>query len=219
MSRLRILVFAPDCNPEGISILYVTYSHAAALAKLHDVALVVGAPVEDTVRRAKEPFRTNGMPGFDFDPATFTKLINHHLGPTVLLTNRMGWTAEQVVAGYAGQQQVERVFRGLKERRLVRLELHVSLDRLQNPHPCVLLPAGHLLAAVCAPAGENRPGRSFCREAHRGVTAESAVRSALPAAMRERPDRAAYIASKRTLAQQALAKALKLDELQSTQRG
>jgi len=41
-----------------ISIPYVTYSHAAALAKLHDVALVVGAPVEDTVRRAKAPFRT-----------------------------------------------------------------------------------------------------------------------------------------------------------------
>jgi hypothetical protein len=58
MSRLRILVFGPDCNPEGISIPYVTYSHAAALAKLHDVALVVGAPVEDTVRRAKAPFRT-----------------------------------------------------------------------------------------------------------------------------------------------------------------
>ncbi len=37
---------------------YVTYSHAAALAKLHDVTLVVGAPVENNVRRAKGPFRT-----------------------------------------------------------------------------------------------------------------------------------------------------------------
>ena len=37
---------------------YVTYSHAAALAKLHDVALVIGAPVEDNVRRAESPFRT-----------------------------------------------------------------------------------------------------------------------------------------------------------------
>ena len=33
MSRLRILVLGPDCNPEGISIPYVTYSHAAALAQ------------------------------------------------------------------------------------------------------------------------------------------------------------------------------------------
>jgi glycosyltransferase involved in cell wall biosynthesis len=37
---------------------YVTYSHAAALAQLHDVALVVGSPTEDPVRRAKAPFRT-----------------------------------------------------------------------------------------------------------------------------------------------------------------
>jgi len=37
---------------------YVTYSHAAALAQLHDVALVVGSPSEDPVRRAKAPFRS-----------------------------------------------------------------------------------------------------------------------------------------------------------------
>jgi hypothetical protein len=33
------------------------------------------------------------------------------------------------------------------------------------------------------------------------------------------PDRAAYVLSKQTLTQQALAKALKLDQLQMTQRG
>jgi glycosyltransferase involved in cell wall biosynthesis len=37
---------------------YVTYSHAAALAKLHDVSLVVGSPTEEPVRRGKAPFRT-----------------------------------------------------------------------------------------------------------------------------------------------------------------
>jgi glycosyltransferase involved in cell wall biosynthesis len=58
MSRLRILLLAPDINPESISMPYVTYSHAAALAELHDVALVTGAPSEDTVRRAKAPFRS-----------------------------------------------------------------------------------------------------------------------------------------------------------------
>ena len=40
MSRLRILLLAPDCNPEEVSMPYVTYSHAAALAQLHDVTLV-----------------------------------------------------------------------------------------------------------------------------------------------------------------------------------
>src|SRR6202451_344800 len=58
MSRLRILVLGPDCNPEQVSMPYVTYSHAAALAQLHDVTLVVRAPSEAPVRRAKAPFRT-----------------------------------------------------------------------------------------------------------------------------------------------------------------
>ncbi len=58
MNRLRILVLVPDCNPYGVSMPYVTYSHAAALAHLHDVALVTGSPSEDAVRRAKAPFRT-----------------------------------------------------------------------------------------------------------------------------------------------------------------
>src|SRR5437016_5463911 len=58
MNRLRILLLAPDCNPEQVSIPYVTYSHAAALAQLHDVTLIVRSPSEEPVRRAKAPFRT-----------------------------------------------------------------------------------------------------------------------------------------------------------------
>jgi glycosyltransferase involved in cell wall biosynthesis len=58
VSRLRILLLAPFCDPDAVSMPYVTYSHAAALAQLHDVTLVVGAPVEDKVRRPKAPFRT-----------------------------------------------------------------------------------------------------------------------------------------------------------------
>lgn len=56
MSRLRILVLAPDGDPTRVSIPFVTYCHAAALAKLHDVTLVIGSPVEDHVRSAKAPF-------------------------------------------------------------------------------------------------------------------------------------------------------------------
>jgi glycosyltransferase involved in cell wall biosynthesis len=58
MSRLRILVLGPDCNPERVSIPYVTYSHAAALAQLHEITLVIGSPVEGPVRRAEAPFHT-----------------------------------------------------------------------------------------------------------------------------------------------------------------
>jgi glycosyltransferase involved in cell wall biosynthesis len=56
MNRLRILVLAPDCDPESVSMPYVTYSHAAALAEIHDVTLVARPPVEGAVRRAKASF-------------------------------------------------------------------------------------------------------------------------------------------------------------------
>lgn len=58
MSRLRILVLAPFCDPDAVSMPYVAYSHAAALAEIQDVTLVVGAPVENNVRRAKGAFRS-----------------------------------------------------------------------------------------------------------------------------------------------------------------
>jgi glycosyltransferase involved in cell wall biosynthesis len=58
MSGLRVLVLGPDCNPERVSIPYVTYCHAAALAELHDVTLVARSPVEDALRRAGAPFRS-----------------------------------------------------------------------------------------------------------------------------------------------------------------
>src|SRR5277367_1972019 len=57
MSRLRILVLAPFCDPDAVSMPYVTYSHAAALAQIHDVTLVIGAPVENSVSRANGEFR------------------------------------------------------------------------------------------------------------------------------------------------------------------
>jgi glycosyltransferase involved in cell wall biosynthesis len=58
MSRMRILLLAPFCDPLAVSMPYVTYSHAAALAELHDVALVIGSPSEHNVRQANGPFRS-----------------------------------------------------------------------------------------------------------------------------------------------------------------
>ena len=57
MSRLRVIVLAPSCDPTDVSVPFVTYCHAAALAKLHDVTLVIGSPVEDRVRSARAEFR------------------------------------------------------------------------------------------------------------------------------------------------------------------
>jgi glycosyltransferase involved in cell wall biosynthesis len=57
MRRLRILLLGPDCDPKTVSIPYVTYSHAAALAQLHDVTLVARETVEEALRHAEAPFR------------------------------------------------------------------------------------------------------------------------------------------------------------------
>jgi len=57
MNRLRVLLLGSECNPEQISIPYVTFSHAAALAELHEVTLVARARVEQPLRRAQASFR------------------------------------------------------------------------------------------------------------------------------------------------------------------
>lgn len=56
MSRLRILVLASFCDPEAVSMPYVAYCHAAALARFHDVTLAIEGPKEASVRRAKGSF-------------------------------------------------------------------------------------------------------------------------------------------------------------------
>ena len=57
MARLRVLLLGPDCDPRRVSIPFVTYCHAAALAELHDVTLVARSLVEDALRNARAPFR------------------------------------------------------------------------------------------------------------------------------------------------------------------
>ncbi len=52
MSPLRILLLAPDCNPDSISTPQIAYEQARALARLHTVTLVVRAANEQSIRRA-----------------------------------------------------------------------------------------------------------------------------------------------------------------------
>jgi transposase len=122
---------------------------------------------------------------FDFDSAAFQQLLTQRLGRTVLLTNRMDWTAEQVVAGYAGQQQIERVFRGLKDGDW--LGSHVSLDRPQDPRLRLLLHARHLPVAVCAQAVARRLARSLPRAIARGTRPDQTVCFTLSTPRREGP--------------------------------
>jgi glycosyltransferase involved in cell wall biosynthesis len=56
MNMLRILLLAPDSNPDSISTSLVGYSHAEALARLHAVTLVTRRVNEEALRRTHTPF-------------------------------------------------------------------------------------------------------------------------------------------------------------------
>src|SRR5215471_11163087 len=56
MSALRILVLAPECNPEGITNPLLGYQHAEELARHHEVTLVFHAENLEAVRRGGARF-------------------------------------------------------------------------------------------------------------------------------------------------------------------
>jgi transposase len=156
---------------------------------------------------------------FDLDSAAFTKLIDHRLGRTVLLSNRMDWTAEQVVAGYLGQQQVERVFRGLKDGDWLSWgPMYHWTDRKIRIHAFYCMLGISLLQVVHRQAKIAWADLSLEQLIEELQQIQQFV-LLYPRQGERGTDRAAYVLSKQTLAQQALAKALKLDQLQITQRG
>jgi hypothetical protein len=63
--------------------------------------------------------------------------MTERLRRTVLMSNRMEWTAEQVVGGYGGQQPVAKIFRGLKDGDL--LNRLVELTGGRQPAICELV--------------------------------------------------------------------------------
>jgi glycosyltransferase involved in cell wall biosynthesis len=114
MSRLRILLLAPDCNPEQASMPYVTYSHAAALAQLHDVALVVGSPTAAPVRRARAPFRSIEvvqMPSLERIYAwSFRRIFKSNYDTQVVTA--FGYPFSIAFEWYAWRQLRHRIFAG-----------------------------------------------------------------------------------------------------------
>jgi glycosyltransferase involved in cell wall biosynthesis len=50
-TRLRILLLAPDANPESITGPLISYLQAQALGRLHDVTLVIRSSREEVIRR------------------------------------------------------------------------------------------------------------------------------------------------------------------------
>jgi transposase len=156
---------------------------------------------------------------FDLDTAALNRLIEQRLGRTVLLSNRWHWTAEQVVAGYDGQQQLERVFRGLKDGDwLAWGPMYHWTDRKIRIHAFYCMLGISLLYLVHRQAKTAWADLSLEKLIQELQQIQQFV-LLYPRQGDKGPDRAVYVLSKQTLAQQALAKALNLDQLRLTPRG
>jgi transposase len=152
---------------------------------------------------------------FDFDSAALPQLLNQRLGRTVLLTNRMDWSAEQIVAGYGGQQSIERVFRGLKDGEWLGWDpMYHWTDRKIRIHAFYCMLGISLLQYVHQQA----------KTAWADLSVEQLLEELeqikqfvllYPPQGEKGPPRTAYVLSQQTLAQQALVKTLGLGAMAS----
>lgn len=155
---------------------------------------------------------------FHFDHAAFQRLLAHRLGRTVLLTNRRDWAAEPVVAGYSGQQQVEQVFRGLKDGEWLGWgPMHHWTDSKIRVHAFYCMLGISLLKYLHRQAQSTWPGLSV-EEMIEQLRQIQQFLLLYPPQGEKGPPRTASVVSKQTLAQQALARTFGLDQLGITQR-
>jgi hypothetical protein len=154
-----------------------------------------------------------------FDHAALPRLLEHRLGRTTLLTNRLGWTAEQVVAGYLGQQRMEGVFRGLKEGDWLGWgPIYHWTDSKIRVH------AFHCLLGISLLQSIHKQAQA----AWSGIRMEKLIDELRqiqqhqlldPAQGSKGPGRVATVLSKQSIPQRLLANALGLDQIASGTRG
>ena len=178
-----------------------------------------GQFLEELIRYQIEQHDGHWRLQFDFDTAAYHRLMTHRLGRTILLTNRMDWTAEQVAVGYSAQQEIEQVFRGLKDGDWLGWgPMYHWTDRKIRIHAFYCMLGISLLQYVHKQA----------QAAWDGISVEQLLEELrqiqefvllYPPQGEKGPNRVAKVLSKQTLPQQALAQSLGLDQLHITQRG
>lgn len=150
---------------------------------------------------------------FDFHHVAFQKLLTHRLGRTLLLSNRTDWTAEQIVAGYSGQQQIEQVFRGLKEGDWLGWgPMYHWTDSKIRIHAFYCMLGVSLLKYIHKQAQSAWPGLSMEQLLQELRQIQQFV-LLYPPQGEKGPPRAAIVRSKQTFPQQALARTLGLEDL------
>lgn len=175
--------------------------------------------LEGLIRYQLESHQGHWKLQFDFDTAAWQKLIEHRLGRTVLLTNRMDWTAEQVALGYSAQQDIERVFRGLKDGDWLGWgPMYHWTDRKIRIHAFYCMLGISLLQYIHKQAQQAWDGISMEHLLEELRQIQQFV-LLYPPQGEKGPNRIATVLSKQTLPQQSLAKTLGLEQLCITPRG
>jgi transposase len=155
---------------------------------------------------------------FDFDHAAYQNLLAHRLGRTLLLTNRPDWTAEQVAMAYSGQQDIEQVFRGLKDGDWLHWgPMFHWTDSKIRVHAFYCLLGISLLRHVHKHARTVWPDLST-EQLIEELQQIQQFHLLYPAQGEKGPNRVATVLSKQSLTQQSLAETLGLDRLCSTPR-
>jgi transposase len=212
----------------------VTTSLAKTLQALRRLSMDLGKPkarfTEDQIRRKIDRWLAVPFLGalirytlesrqgrwhlqFTFDHGALQQLMAQRLGRTVLLTNRLEWPAEQVIAGYDGQQHIEQVFRGLKDGDWLGWgPMYHWTDSKIRVHAFYCLLGLSLLQTVHREAHAAWAGLSMERLLDELGRIHEVV-LLYPPQGETGPPRTATILSTQTLPQQALVNALGLDQL------
>jgi len=174
--------------------------------------------VKDLVRYELKSDQGRWQLQFDVDHQAFLDLMAHRLGRTVMVTNRLDWSAEQVVAGYSGQQQIEQVFRGFKDGGWLGWNpMHHWTDSKIRVHAFYSLLGLSLLQHLHSQAQTVWAGLSMEQLIEELRQIQQFV-LLYPPMGEKGPNRVATVLSKQTLTQQSLTKLFALEELRSTPR-
>ncbi|MCX6544429.1 MAG: IS1634 family transposase [Acidobacteria bacterium] len=161
----------------------------------------------------------HGRLQFDVDHRGLQQILAERLGRTVLITNRRDWSAEQVVAAYGGQQQLEQVFRGLKDGDWLGWgPMHHWTDSKIRVHAFYCMLGISLLKYLQREAQAAWPGLSVDQLLEE-LRAIQQVVLLYPPQGEKGPRRTASVLTKQTLPQQLLATTLGLDRVSLTPRG
>ncbi len=164
--------------------------------------------------------RSNGVwrLNFSMDCEQLSELMGKRFGRTVLMSNRVGWSGEQVIEAYDGQQKIERVFRGLKNGQWISWNpMYHWTDSKIRVHAFYCMLGVSILQHLYAESAKFWKDLTMEKllEELSGIMQFEIL---YPSQGASGPQRTAVVIPKRTKTQEVLAEKLRLDEILTSGR-